>query len=758
MMAGRPDDQQTPRPEAEGGVFPCTLMQERLWSQARSGRPYGLNVAMRWLVTGRLTQDVAQRTLQALVDRHEILRTCLREVDGVPKQVILPACPIKLRSIDLTALDGDAAVARAEEIGREEARELMDLGEAPLLRAGLLRLGPDRSILLLTFHATVADGWSIGLLISEFQAAARAIEAGASADGAEPDLQVADYALWERELVASGALEESRQYWQRKLRGIAGTVVPADHEPTDRRGRDGDIVSLLLPPGFSDRVDDFASRHSFTLYGLAVSALALLLHRLTGEAKIVIGSQVAHREEPAAEMLAGPTVNSITLSLPVDSQASLLTFARMAADEVQEALHHQRLPLEVALASLPDAGERLHAVNLIVHRSYSGTTEAERERGSFSLLSLPSFSSGTLWDLNFFLIWRDEGWRMSCEADHDLYDEATVKELLDGWRICLEALVTSPDQRLADCPAIAALPTRAKIKPIRAPSTEAGGPDGHREPIALHDPSQQVVRFHENGSRTPMIAMNNRSVYYQLAQAMGADRPFIDIQTYHPDGPLDLSGYSFEEFATYAVRLIRWAQPNGPYLLGGHCVYGALAFEAARQLQRMGEEIELVCLFDTWAPGYREAMSRKNQERRERQLRARARLNRIEQYRRGEIGLKDLVWRPIVHRLGVQVAEEADPTEANLFAGRWFDDHIREAAAHHRPAPANIDAVIFRSAETLRGTLFDERMGWGPIVAGKLYQASIDSAHLDMFQEKPAAAIASFLGPLLAGIEGRRNG
>ena len=400
---------------------------------------------------------------------------------------------------------------------------------------------------------------------------------------------------------------------------------------------------------------------------------------------------------------------------------------------------------------MPDAGERLHAVNLIVHRSYSGTKDAEHERGGFSLLSLPSFSSGTLWDLNFFLIWRDEGWRMSCEADPDLYAEATVQDLLDGWRMCLEALVTSPDQRLADCPAIAAIATCAKAKPIEAPSIEARGPAGHREPIALHDPAQQVVRFHENGGRTPMIAMNNRSVYYQLAQAMGADRPFIDIQTYHPDGPLDLSGYSFEEFATYAVRLIRWAQPNGPYLLGGHCVYGALAFEAARQLQRMGEKIELVCLFDTWAPGYRETMSRKNQERRERQLRTRARLNRVEQYRKGEIGLKDLVWRPIARRLGLPIVAEAGPTEANLFAGRWFDDHIREAAAHHRPAPANIDAVIFRSAETLRGALFDERMGWGPIVAGKLYQASVDSAHLDMFQEKPAAAIASFLGPLLAG-------
>ena len=753
MMTIRTGDQPAAHPAAQGQVFPCTLMQERLWSQSRSNRPHGLNVAMRWLVTGRLTQDVAHRALQALVDRHEILRTCLREMDGVPKQVILQRCPVKLRSIDLTALEAEAAMARAEEIARVEATDSIDLGQAPLFRAGLLRVGSDRSILLITFHAVIADGWSIGLLMTEFVAAAKAIEAGAAPAGNEPELQVADYALWERELLACGALEESRQYWQGKLKGVSGTRVLADHQPAERNGSRSEIVSLLLPRELSSSIDTFASRHSFTLYILAVAALALLLNRVTREGKIVIGSQVAHREEPAAELLAGPTINSITFCLPVDSQASLLTLARLAADEVQESLHHQRLPFEAVLAALPDgAGERLHAVNLVVHRSYSGTTETALERGTFNLVSLPSFSSGTQWDLTFFLIWRDEGWRLSCEADSALYDTTTAQALLEGWRTCLEAIVSSPNLAPADCPALHGIAPRVASAPVEAPALHTGS---HREPIPLHDPARQVARFHEHGTRTPMIAINNRSVYYQLARALGADRPFIDIQTYHPDGPLDLSGYSFDDFATYAVRLIRWARPTGPYLLGGHCVYGALAFEAARQLQRMGEEVELVCLFDTWAPGYRESMSPRNQERRARQLRTRERLKRIEQYRNGEIGLKDLAWLPVLRRLGYQTPA-AKPTE-DLFTGRWFDDHIRDAAAHHRPAPANIDTVLFRSAETLTGRLFDERMGWGSVVAGKLYQTRVESAHLDMFQEKPAAAIASFLGPLLAGIESHRG-
>ncbi len=98
----------------------------------------------------------------------------------------------------------------------------------------------------------IADGWSIGLLVSEFLAAAKAIDAGLSADSTEPELQVADYALWEREMLASAALDESRLYWRRKLKGVVGTTVPGDHEVAHRRGNRSDIVSLPLPHDLRD--------------------------------------------------------------------------------------------------------------------------------------------------------------------------------------------------------------------------------------------------------------------------------------------------------------------------------------------------------------------------------------------------------------------------------------------------------------------------------------------------------------------------
>ncbi|CAN5851142.1 hypothetical protein BH11PSE3_BH11PSE3_20340 [soil metagenome] len=735
----------------EASAFPCTLLQQGLWTRHQKQGPHGLNVAMRWLVSGRLSHATAQRALASLVQRYEILRTSFREVEGRLVQLVWPTCAFALHDIDLSTLTDDARAARAEEIARHEARAPMDPERAPLLRATLLRLAPDRAVLLLTLHGMVADGWSTGLLIAEFRAAARAIDGGGSPDAAEPELQFADYALWEKELLASDALDEARAFWRRQLRGVAGTRVPADRPDAIPSGDQSEIASLLLADDAGRSIEGFARRHNVTLYSLAAAALALMLHRLTGEREIVFGSQVANREDPLAEQLVGPTINAITLCLQVDDAATTGAFVGGVADSVAETLRHQRLPFEIAEGFAgPGDGQPLQAVNLVVHRSYSGTAETEQDRAQgFSLLSLPSYSSGTLWDLNFYMIGRDEGWRLSCEADAGLYDPQTVLGLVDAWRRCLEALAVSTGGRLADCPVLREISPR--VAAVRQPLPVL--PRGDRSPIPVDAPERQVARFHEAGTQTPVILLNNRSVYYQLARQLGEDRPVTDIVLYHQTAPLELGAYAFEDFAAYAVRLIRWAQPRGPYILGGHCVYGVVAFEAARQLQRMGETVELVALFDSWAPGYRETMSPWNKKMRRAALRLHHYADMLRQFRRGEIGFNEIVRKPLLYRLGMLPAE-AGP-ERQVLPGYWFDDFLYEAVARYRPEPYDGDVTIFRSNEALRGRLFDERMGWGPLVSGRLHKRDVRSGHFDMFREQPAGEIAGFLPSLLAEAERR---
>jgi thioesterase domain-containing protein len=264
--------------------------------------------------------------------------------------------------------------------------------------------------------------------------------------------------------------------------------------------------------------------------------------------------------------------------------------------------------------------------------------------------------------------------------------------------------------------------------------------------IPVHDPARQVIRFNEHGTKTPLIMLNNQSVFFQLAQKLGADWPLIDIQLYHPSGPIDLPALPFEAYGDYALQLIRWAQPRGPYVLGGHCVYGTLAFEVARQLQREGEKVDLVVLCGSWAPGYRETMSPRQKSHRLRRLRVAGYKRRLEQFYRGEIGFNEIVREPILRRLGL-MPPDPPPPRAEC---EWFDDYLTEAAASYRPGTyGGSDVVLFRNTETLRGRLFDELMGWEPLVRRELRKVELASRHLEMFREKPAGEIAAVLDGML---------
>ena len=116
------------------------------------------------------------------------------------------------------------------------------------------------------------------------------------------------------------------------------------------------------------------------------------------------------------------------------------------------------------------------------------------------------------------------------------------------------------------------------------------------------------------------------------------------------------------------------------------------------------------------------------------------------QFRKGEVGFDELVRKPVLFHLGL-LPPEAGPTRQAL-AGEWFDDYLYSKVAQYRPTPHAGDVVLFRSKEPLRGRLFDEHMGWKPLVAGKLAKVEVNSGHFDMFRERPAAEIATVLRPL----------
>ena len=201
---------------------PCTLAQRRFWVLDRldPGNP-ALNVAVRWRLEGRVSPSSIEQAFRLILARQEILRCCFRNIDGEPVQLIAAHVPFRIPVIDLSGLAAADAQAEAERIAQLEARASFDLETAPLIRVTLLHLGGAVTMILLTVHHAISDGWSIGVLAREMGAISAAIEEGRAPELPELRVSYGDFATWQSEWLGGPDFRVDEAFWTRTLRGVA---------------------------------------------------------------------------------------------------------------------------------------------------------------------------------------------------------------------------------------------------------------------------------------------------------------------------------------------------------------------------------------------------------------------------------------------------------------------------------------------------------------------------------------------------------
>ncbi|MGD2146473.1 MAG: condensation domain-containing protein, partial [Anaerolineae bacterium] len=235
-------------------VFPTSFAQERLWflDQLVPAIPvYNIPAALRF--EGMLDVEALARSLNEIVARHESLRTTFSAVDGQPLQVVSPSMSIPLPMVDLSSLSEGDREAEARRLAGEEARRPFDLAEGPLLRAGLLRLGAEEHVLLLTMHHIVSDGWSMGVFFREVRTLYKAFSSGKPSPLSLLPIQYADFAAWQREWLQGEVLEAQLSYWREQLGGAPALLeLPTDRPRPGQQTYRGAWESLSLPRGLSD--------------------------------------------------------------------------------------------------------------------------------------------------------------------------------------------------------------------------------------------------------------------------------------------------------------------------------------------------------------------------------------------------------------------------------------------------------------------------------------------------------------------------
>ena len=422
-------------------TYPASLAQTRFWllDALDPGTP-ALNVAVRWSLLGPITHAAVEAAFRTIVSRHEILRTALSDIDGTPVQIVRPVLPFKVHHHDLTALKLAESLAEADRIGEEEARTPFILESAPLIRVALISLAPENARLLLTMHHAVCDGWSVGIVADELT---RALSHAPNL----PDLvlQYGDYAEWQQAWLQSKALTAASSYWTSHLAGLPYVTVPPDRAAEERGA--GTIRSILLPRELTDAMAATAASHGCTPFAVALAALGRMLQTRTGADDIPIGTQIAGRTEVELEGMIGPFINTLVLRLALSGSPDWAERVDRAATVVADALQHHAMPFELLIRALNPPRSRgrtpLFSVNFIFQRSFVAPFADER----IQLVDLPSHSAGALYDLNFFMVERPDGWRASCEYDAARFNGATVDAMLAEWQQALSGKAIVPAEQ-----------------------------------------------------------------------------------------------------------------------------------------------------------------------------------------------------------------------------------------------------------------------------------------------------------------------
>ncbi|MGW1013588.1 MupA/Atu3671 family FMN-dependent luciferase-like monooxygenase [Streptomyces termitum] len=432
--------------------LPLSSVQQSLWflDQWSDGLAF-YNTPLALRLRGPLDVPLLRSALSTVVARHETLRTRYLATPDGPRQIVDAPAPAALELLDLSGLPADEREARTRERASREARRRIDLSADPMLRATLVKQGPDEHVLVLSMHHIATDGWSTTRMVQELTECYLAGRAGRTPVLPELPIQYADYAVWQRERLAGEAGTRALAYWRERLEGMPALAFPSDRpRPADPKWTGAEVAAYLEPALHRD-LEALARGAGTRLLPVAVAGLAALMSRYTGQDDIALGSVFSGRTRTEFEPLIGYFANTVVLRTSTAGDPTFRELLARTSDTVSDAHKHQELPFDQLVGDLrPDRDQSRNP--LFQHAIYQLGTPVESVRmGDIELTGLPLHMGTTKFDWTIGLSERSTGGiDLMTEYATELHDADRVERMVGHYRRVLESAVTHPGARLSE--------------------------------------------------------------------------------------------------------------------------------------------------------------------------------------------------------------------------------------------------------------------------------------------------------------------
>ena len=361
-----------------GGPFPLSINQEYLWRLERiiPGTHF-FNMPYVYRLSGNLNVAALEQALKDIIRRHEALRTVFICNEEKPLQIVNPLGNFYLPVVDLRVLTSEGKRDEAARLIVDERHQGFDLGKGPLLRTKLIQLTPTESLLLLTLHHIISDHFSVLRIREELLNLYAALCRKEKAPLPEPQIQFADFAVWERKLLDEGLLDYQMSYWKEQLSGRSTEVLLKKPRPHANFYFSRELITF--DEDLFRKMRTFAYAQAYTPFIIMVAALSVLIHFHTGQGEIRIGTLVANRSRRDTDDLIGNLTNTVILKLQISSDTTLDALMTDTRTVTLLAFAHEQIPFEYLAQTLgseqKSRGGLLFETLLIYQRSSAQQTE-----------------------------------------------------------------------------------------------------------------------------------------------------------------------------------------------------------------------------------------------------------------------------------------------------------------------------------------------------------------------------------------------
>lgn len=436
--------------------YQISPLQERLWFMERLNLDepvYNEVEAVR--LRGALNVEALEQALNAVIERHEVLRTTIQTIDGRTMARVRESYRLYLKVVDLTSACSAERKTELESLLISEPRLPYHLEAEPAIRATLIRLGTSEHVFILMMHHLICDWSSEGVFWRELSALYQSNCRNEPVALASLAWQYGDYAVWARQQLTETAVANDLTFWVENLRGALPLLeLPLDHPRPRVLSYRGARQRFRINRDLTEAFRRLSRKERRSLFALFTAALDVLLYRYTGQEDILLGVPIAERGRPECQSMIGFLLHTHVLRTCVNGELTFLELVARVQQGALELYEHRSVPFE----------QVVHAVRPERSLSYSPLFQVMvnwRDRDQqLSFIGMEGLdvesvlvdSKISKFDLTLFLT--DMGEEISAEIEYstDLFDPASIERMFGHYLALLAAVAVDPERRIRELP------------------------------------------------------------------------------------------------------------------------------------------------------------------------------------------------------------------------------------------------------------------------------------------------------------------